>query len=83
MRGVDEVEQRITELADRIWSGEEALRELHQILRDNQGSPPGPTKVAELTDYYYRSEHISRIAHGHVRLKLKERRRKAPVAAES
>jgi hypothetical protein len=73
MGGVD-VEQRIADLADQIWRGEDARYELHELLRSNPGAP-GPTRVAELTDYYYRPEHVSRIAHSTPSKRRKRRRR--------
>lgn len=68
------MEERIAYLADQVWRGEEARYELHELLRANPGKP-GPTKVAELTDYLYRPEHVSRIAHGEPPKKRKRRRR--------
>ena len=66
--------ERIAELADTVWRGLDARDELHQLLRDHQGNP-GPTEVAELTDYLYRPEHVSRIAHSKAAPRRKRRRR--------
>lgn len=72
-----DVEQRIARLADAIWRGEDAKHQLALLLRADPGTP-GPTRVAELTDYYYRPEHVSRIAHGTGDLRRKVRRRAEP-----
>jgi hypothetical protein len=74
MGGVDEVEEKIAALADVIWRGEDARHELHKLLRENPGRP-GPTRVAELTEYLYRPEHVSRIAHSEPPKRRKQRRR--------
>ena len=80
MEGMD-VEERIAYLADQVWRGEDARYELHELLRQNAGKP-GPTRVAELTDYLYRPEHVSRIAHSEPSKRRKRRRRTvAEVAA--
>lgn len=68
------MEQRIAYLADQVWRGEDARYELHRLLRENPGKP-GPTRVAELTDYLYRPEHVSRIAHSEPPRRRKLRRR--------
>lgn len=77
MGDVDDVENKIAALADDIWRGEDAKHALALLLRSDPGRP-GPTKVAELTDYYYRPEHVSRIAHGTGELRRKIRRRAEP-----
>lgn len=66
--------ERIAALADDIWRGLDATAELHQLLREHQGNP-GPTEVSELTDYLYRPEHVSRIAHSEPPKRRKRRRR--------
>jgi hypothetical protein len=78
MGGVD-VRERIVKLADEIWRGLEATEELQQLLRENPGDP-GPTEVAQLTDYLYRPEHVSRIAHSSVPDPRKRRKRRRVVA---
>lgn len=74
MGGVDDVRERIRQLADTIWRGLEAQDELYKLLREDPRAP-GPTEVAELTDHLWRTEHISRIAHGEAKGPRKKRRR--------
>lgn len=78
MEGMD-VEERIAYLADQVWRGEDARYELHELLRQNAGKP-GPTRVAELTDYLYRPEHVSRIAHSDAPDPKRRKRRRRTVA---
>jgi hypothetical protein len=77
MGGVD-VREEMAALADEIWRGEEAREKLHKLIRENAGDP-GPTEVAQITDYLYRPEHVSRIAHSDPpkRKRVKQRRRVA------
>jgi hypothetical protein len=75
MEGAD-VETRIAELADKVWTGLEAREELHKVIREHLGDPGlGPTRVAELSDYLWRPEHISRIAVSQPAKRQKRRRR--------
>jgi hypothetical protein len=74
--GGKDVEARVVELAERVWSGLEARNELVQLLREHRDDPDlGPTKVSDLTDYLWRPEHASRLAHGPEPKPLKRRRR--------
>ena len=70
------MEAQITDLADRVWKGLEARDELHRLIQANKGEL-GPTKIAELTDYLYRPEHVSRIASSPPPKPRKKRRRAA------
>lgn len=74
--------ERIAALADVAWRGLDATAELQQLLRENVDNPeaPGPTEVSELSDFLWRPEHVSRIAHGEP---PKRRRRQRRVAADS
>jgi hypothetical protein len=75
MGGVD-VSAKIRDAADRVWRGLEARDELYQLIREHKGDPElGPTAIAELTDYLYRPEHISRIASSSPPQRRKRRRR--------
>ena len=72
------VEDRIRDAADRVWKGLEARDELAQLIRDNKGSAAGkigPTRIAALTDFLYRPEHVTRIAASEPARSRKRRRR--------
>ena len=70
------MDARVVELANRIWDGLEARYELVQLLREHKDDPAlGPTKVADLSDYLWRPEHASRLAHGPEPKRPKRRRR--------
>jgi hypothetical protein len=75
MGGMD-VEAQIVDAADRVWKGLEAREELQRLIQANKGEL-GPTRIAELTDYLYRPEHVSRIASGPPPKPPKRRRRAA------
>ena len=76
------MEDQIREAADRVWRGLEARDELWQLIRQHKGEPElGPTRIAELTDFLYRPEHVSRIAASKPPKRRKQRRR--AVDAES
>jgi hypothetical protein len=86
MGGVD-VREEMAALADQVWRGEEAREKLHRLIRENLRSierpdNPGPTEVAQITDYLYRPEHVSRIAHADPK-DAKRRKRRRVAAAES
>ena len=81
MGGVD-VRERIRQLADQAWKGLDAQDEIWKLLREHPGDP-GPTEVAELTDHFWRPEHISRILSEEAKPRRKQRRRTRPVVSRT
>ena len=75
MKGVD-VREEMATLADQVWRGMEARDRLHELIRRRCPDDPGPTEITELTDYLYRPEYISRIAHGKVKEPKRPKRRR-------
>jgi len=77
------VEAQIADAADRVWRGLEAQDELWHLIHEHGGDPKrdpskiGATRIAELTDYLYRTEHISRIPSLEPPKRRKRRRRMA------